>query len=80
MFPVQEKSPPVQVKKPFSNLDVGTCRLSSCNPEYTKFINAEGVRQYIEIDLKTVNFEIDFWPDLDPSCFSDQDIPYLQFS
>ena len=34
--PVQGKSPPVQVKEPYSNLDMVTCRLSSCNPECTK--------------------------------------------
>ena len=32
MSPVQGKSPPVQVKEPYSNLDMVTCRLSSCNP------------------------------------------------
>ena len=31
MSPVQGKSPPVQVKEPYSNLDMVTCRLSSCN-------------------------------------------------
>ena len=54
MFPVQEKSPPVQVKEPYGNLDMDSCRLSSCNPEYTKYITDErvrpGVRQYIETD------------------------------
>ena len=29
--PVQGKSPPVQVKEPYGNLDMVTCRLSSCN-------------------------------------------------
>ena len=48
--------PPVQVKEPYCNLDMVTCRLSSCNQEYTKYIPAynvnvcEGERQYIEID------------------------------
>ena len=32
MSPVQGKSPPVQVKEPYGNLDMVTCRLSSCNP------------------------------------------------
>ena len=32
MSPVQGKSPPVQVKEPYSNLDMVTCRLSFCNP------------------------------------------------
>ena len=36
MSPVQGKSPPVQVKEPYGNLDMVTCRLSSCNPECTK--------------------------------------------
>ena len=30
MSPVQGKSPPVQVKEPYGNLDIVTCRLSSC--------------------------------------------------
>ena len=34
---VQGESPPVQVKEPYSNLDMVTCRLSSCNPECTKY-------------------------------------------
>ena len=33
MSHVQGKSPPVQVKEPYGNLDMVTCRLSSCNPE-----------------------------------------------
>ena len=37
MFPVQGKSPLVQVKEPYSNLDIVTCRLLSCNPECTKY-------------------------------------------
>ena len=36
MSPVQGKSPPVQVKEPYDNLDMITCRLSSCNLECTK--------------------------------------------
>ena len=35
--PAQGKSPPVQVKEPYGNLDMVTCRLSSCNPECTKY-------------------------------------------
>ena len=31
------KAPPVQVKEPYGNLDMVTCRLSSCNPECTKY-------------------------------------------
>ena len=39
MSPVQEKPSPVQVKEPYGNLDMVTCRLSSCNPEeYTLLI------------------------------------------
>ena len=37
MSPVQGKSPLVQVKEPYSNLDMGTFRLSSCNLECTKY-------------------------------------------
>ena len=37
MSPVRGKSLPVQVKQPYSNLDMVTCRLSSCNPECTKY-------------------------------------------
>ena len=33
---MQGKSPPVQVKEPYGNLDMVTCRLSFCNPECTK--------------------------------------------
>ena len=35
--PVQGKSPPVQVKEPYGNFDMVTCRLSSCNPECTMY-------------------------------------------
>ena len=38
MSPVQGKSSSVQVKEPYGNLDMVTCRLSSCNPECTKYI------------------------------------------
>ena len=37
MSPVQGKSPPVQVKEPYGNLDMVNYRLSSCNPEFTKY-------------------------------------------
>ena len=37
MSPVQGKSPPVQVKEPYGNFDMVTCRLSSCNPECTMY-------------------------------------------
>ena len=51
MSPVQGKSPPVQVKKPYSNLDMVTCRLSSCNPS-VQSTPADNTRkrvwQYIE--------------------------------
>ena len=33
MSPVKEKSPPVQVKEPYGNLEMVTIRLSFCNPE-----------------------------------------------
>ena len=38
MSPVQGKSALVQVKEPYSNLDMVTCRLSSCKPECTKLL------------------------------------------
>ena len=37
MSPVQGESPLVQVKEPYGNFDMVTCRLSSCNPECTKY-------------------------------------------
>ena len=42
MSPVQGKSPPVQVKELYSNLDMVTCRLSSCNPIHFPIILARG--------------------------------------
>ena len=55
MSPVQGKSPPVQVKEPYSNLDMVTCRLSSCNPS-VQSTNADNTRkrvwQYIEKERK----------------------------
>ena len=36
---VQGESPPVQVKDPYGNLGMVTCRLSSCNPECSKYIS-----------------------------------------
>ena len=36
MFPVQGKSPPVQVKEPYGNLDMVSFSPSSCNPECYK--------------------------------------------
>ena len=47
MSPVQGKSPPVQVKEPYGNLDMVTCRLSSCNPVYKVHLPIIlGFRQY----------------------------------
>ena len=37
MFPCAGKVTPVQVKEPYDNLDMVTCRFSSCNPECTKY-------------------------------------------
>ena len=55
MSPVQGKSPPVQVKEPYSNLDMVTCRLSSCNPSVQR-TPADNTRkrvwQYIEKERK----------------------------
>ena len=51
MSPVQGKSPLVQVKEPYGNFDMVTCRLLSCNPECTS-TPADNTRkrvwQYIE--------------------------------
>ena len=41
MSPVQGESPLVQVKEPYRNFDMVTCRLSSCNPECTPADNSE---------------------------------------
>ena len=51
MSPVQGKSPPVQVKELYGNLDMVTCRLSSCNlsVQSTPADNThKSVWQYIE--------------------------------
>ena len=52
---MQRKSPPVQ---PYGNLDMGVCRLSSCNLECTKYIPVDnacgGIRQYIAIDIDSI--------------------------
>ena len=51
MSPVQGKSPPVQVKELYGNLDMVTCRFSSCNPsvQSTPANNThKKVWQYIE--------------------------------
>ena len=61
LSPVQGESPPMQVKEPSGNLDMVTCRLSSCNPECAKYTcrqySKEGLVVYIEkkerIPLKT---------------------------
>ena len=51
---MQGKSPRVQVKEPNSNLNMVTCRLSSCKPECTKYTHVsaynvcESERQYLE--------------------------------
>ena len=37
MSPMQGKSLLVQVEEPYGNLDMITCRLSSCNTECTKY-------------------------------------------
>ena len=56
MAPVQAKSTPVQVKEPYGNLDMVTCRLSSCNPECTKYTcreySKEGLAVYRERKIK----------------------------
>ena len=52
MSPVQVKSPPVQVKEPYGNFDMVTCRLSSCKQECTMYTcrqcSKASARQYIE--------------------------------
>ena len=57
MSHVPGKSPLVQVKEPYGNLDMVTCRLSPCDLECTKYTrpadNARKcVRQYIEKERK----------------------------
>ena len=48
MSPVQGKSPLVQLREAYCNLDRVSCRLSFCSVESTPADNAcEGVRQYI---------------------------------
>ena len=47
MSPMQGKSPSVQVKEPYSNLDMVTCRLSPCNPGCTKY-SKKGLAVYRE--------------------------------
>ena len=46
----------MQVKEPYGNLDMVTCRLSSCNSECTKCIPAYNARevdgQYMEKEKK----------------------------
>ena len=50
-IPCAGKVTHVQVKEPYGNLEMVTCRLSSCRPEYITANNArEGVMQYIYID------------------------------
>ena len=50
--PVQGESPLVQVKEPYGNFDMVTCRLSSCNLECTKYTcreySKEGLPVYRE--------------------------------
>ena len=52
MSPVHKKSPNVQVREPYGNLNMVTCRFSSFNPEckmYTPADNARDcIRQYIK--------------------------------
>ena len=61
---MQGKSPLVQVKEPYGNLGMVTCKLSSSNPECTKHTchyNArEGFRQYMEKESNLVNWHICF--------------------
>ena len=52
MSPVQGKSPIVQVKEPYSNLDMITCRLSFCSGVYKVHMPRKGVRLYIEKERK----------------------------
>ena len=48
---VQGKTPHVQVKEPYANLDMVTCMLSSCNPECTNYIPADSARGGVRIDM-----------------------------
>ena len=58
MSPVQGKSPPVQVKEPYGNFDMVTCRLSSCNPDA---VYKERKKEIVPLVCQTV---LD--PDQDP--------------
>ena len=53
---MQGKLPPVQVKEPNGNLNMVTCRLSSCNPECTKYTCRKRVWQCIEKEIDVVFF------------------------
>ena len=66
MSPVQGESPLVQVKELYGNFDMVTCRLSSCNPECTKYTcrsySKEGLAVYRE-RLMSVNSSKSAGPD-----------------
>ena len=56
MSTVQGKSPFVQVKERYGNLDMVTCRLSSWSVQSTPAHNARnGIRQYIEKERITAD-------------------------
>ena len=52
MSPVQGKSPPVQVKEPYGNFNMVTCRLATATRSVQKYTPADNTRkrvwQYIE--------------------------------
>ena len=51
MSPVQGKSPPVQVKEPYGNFDMVSCRLSSCNNVHLPIL-LESERQVVYRERK----------------------------
>ena len=66
MSPVQGESPLVQLKEPYSNFVMVTCRLASCNPECTKhtcrLYSKEGLAVYREKEKERYK--------KGPSCFA----------
>ena len=57
MSPVQGKSPLVQVKESYSNLDMVTCRLSSCDPGVYNVHMAYGIRTSTNIHKHIHNYK-----------------------
>ena len=61
MSPVQGKSSPVQVKKPYGNSDMVTCRLSAATRSVQSThadITRKRVWQYIEKERKKDSYQV----------------------